>query len=261
MGTTFPRTGRLVDKPLNLKPMIDVFSALKSRFSKVCVLTMSDRKDRFDGIMDQLHRIGMTNKDDVYVQYATPFPHNALVANAFNASGRGRFTKANEYDCSRNHYAMVRIAYDQGYDNVLILEDDIRFLKDGGLFIEYIDNLPKDFDVVQFGGFSADPKILQGGYWYTPTVGLWNASMYGLSRNGMRYYLDFMDRFFWVADGPLYNLGKSKNDLKYYIPSKPLSIQADKEIVKSDIRDKQNDKIDYNTMNVYESKITKDEYL
>ena len=62
--------------------------------------------------------------------YGTPFPHNKIIADAFNISKKGRFTKPNEYDCARNHYAIIKTAYDLGWENVLVIEDDVLFLKD-----------------------------------------------------------------------------------------------------------------------------------
>ena len=49
-------------------------------------------------------------------------------------------------------------------------------------------------------------------------------------------------------------------DQNAYIPSIPLVIQEDKNIDPSDIRDKQNDDIDYNTQNVYEYKVIRNNY-
>ena len=72
--------------------------------------------------------------------------------------------------------------------------------------------------------------------------------------------LDFIDKFLWVADGPLYRAPMDKPELNTYIPSIPLVIQEDKNIDPSDIRDKQNDDIDYNTQNVYEYKVIRNNY-
>ena len=76
--------------------------------------------------------------------------------------------------------------------------------------------------------------------------------MYALSRKGMEYYLKFIDKFLWVADGPLYRAPMDNPELNTYICTIPLVIQEDKDVNPSDIRDKQNDNIDYNTQNMYE---------
>ena len=98
-------------------------------------------------------------------------------------------------------------------------------------------------------------------YWVKhPNVSIWNASMYALSRKGMEYSLRFIDKFFWVADGPLYRAPMDNPELNTYICTIPLVIQEDKDVNPSDIRDKQNDDIDYNTQNMYELYKSSHEY-
>lgn len=238
-----------------------IFKQLKEKFDKVFLLTLSSRKDRSDNAINMLKKIGLDNINDITIQYATPFPYNDIIMQVFNTTKKGHFTKPNEYDCSRNHYSMVKQAYDLGYKYCLITEDDIQFLKDEDTWQEYLDNVPEDFDILQFGGFTADPRIKNyigkdKGYWVKhKDVGIWTTSMYALSRKGMEFYLAFMDKIFWVADGPLYKAPLNDKLVNTYISTIPLVIQADKNIVSSDIRDEHNDTIDYNNDNLYESEI------
>lgn len=235
----------------------------------IYVLTLSNRQDRTQGIINQLRNIGMDNMNEVNFIYATPFPYNNLIANAFNTTKKGKFTKPNEYDCSRNHYSIVRQAYDRGYDKVLVIEDDVRFLNDVDLFIKTIDDMPKQADVFQFGGFSADINLnkyitdnVDGINWVEHNdVGLWTTSMYALSRKGMQFYLACMDKYFWVADGPLYIAPRNNKLVNSVMNKYPLVIQADKNDVSSDIRTSETDSIDYESENVYESKISKEKYF
>ena len=70
-----------------------------------------------------------------------------------------------------------------------------------------------------------------------------------------------MDKFFTVADMPLYFAPNNEKIINTYITTIPIVIQADKNTVPSDIRSKDTDKIDYNTMNVYESEISRNSYF
>lgn len=242
------------------------FSKLKKKFDKIYLLTLSSRLDRSRSALNMLKNIGLEDENDLTVIYATPFPHNDIIADAFNRTNRGRFTKPNEYDCSRNHYSIIKQAYDLGYESILVLEDDIQFIKDFDKFNEYVDAITEDYDILQFGGFSADPKILEymksESKWVQhQSVGLWTTSMYALSHRGMQYYLAFMEKFFWVADGPLYKAPLNSKIVKTYMSNIPLAIQADKDIVSSDIRDENNDKIDYNNQNMYEHNISRENYF
>jgi hypothetical protein len=110
---------------------------------------------------------------------------------------------------------------------------------------------------------SADEYVGSDAYWFKhKKVGLWNASFYALSRKGMEFYLTFMDKIcFWVADGPLYKAPLSDNLINTYASRIPLTIQADKAVVLSDIRTAENDKIDYNNENEYERDVRLEDYF
>lgn len=245
---------------------MSIYTKLTIKAQAAYVLTLSHRIDRQEHIKKELFAIGRTIPDSwLNFYYATSFPYNDIIMNAINMSNKGRFTKPNEYDCARNHYSIVKTAYDLGYKSVLIMEDDIMFNKDEEYVINTLNNIPDDYDILQFGGFTTDPKILNvldmPGYWYKNTdIGIWNCSMYMLSRKGMEYYLAFMNKFLWVADGPLYKAPLNNKIINSYIATTPIVIQYDKNILSSDIRNVENDSIDYNNQNLYESKIDKSLY-
>ena len=140
-----------------------LYETLRERFDRLYVLTLSNRPDRRELVERQFSELGLPAPDKdsngfIRYHYATPFPFNALIADAFNKSGKGQFTKANEYDCSRNHYSIVKICYDLGFDNCLILEDDILLLRNSYILSEYIKTMPDDYDICQMGGFTVDSR-------------------------------------------------------------------------------------------------------
>ena len=251
-----------------------LFDTLIDSFGHIYVLTMSNRKERRELMMHQFNALNIPLPDtDSRIRwfYGTPFPYNSIIADAFNRSKKGRFTKPNEYDCSRNHYSMIKICYDLGYERVLIFEDDVLFLKDINIWNDYLKNIPEDFDIIQGSGFTADKRIQEyisnanskKQYWFKhKNVGLWNTAFYALSRRGMEFYLTFMENVsFWVADGPIYKAPLSENLINTYASAIPLTIQADKNIISSDIRDGKNDTIDYNNQNEYEKNINLNDYF
>lgn len=251
--------------------MPSLYESLKNKFAGCRVLTLSNRQDRQQFICKQLQHFGFPDifsSDWLQFRFATPFPYNNIIANTFNKTGKGRFTKPNEYDCARNHYGIVKESYDRGFTNMLIIEDDIMFYNNVDLFCQFLDNIPSDYDIMQFGGFTVDPranKILDAfnndQFWVKhKDVLLWNASMYALSRKGMEYYIAFMNKIFWVADGPLYKAPLNDKLVNTYASTIPLVIQADKHQITSDIRNDENDSIDYKNDNVYESRINISDY-
>lgn len=249
---------------------MNIFKELQNKFDHVFMLNLSTRKDRLDTMIKQLKEFGLPDnfrQTDLDIRFTVPFKkYNEVMMYVLNQNKIGKLTKPNEYDCTHNHYSMIKQAFDHGYDYCLIIEDDIRFIKDEEIWKKYLENIPDDFDILQFGGFTADPKAkkyLESGLgcWVKhPEFGLWTTSMYALSRKGMEYYLNFIDYFLWVADGPLYRASMDKPSLNTYMATTPLVIQEDKDVDPSDIRDKQNDDIDYNTQNIYESKVNRKDY-
>ncbi len=218
-----------------------VFDKLKGRFDHIVVLTLSNRPDRQQSIMQQLKYIGMVDVSDVEFWYATPFPYNGLICEAFNAKyGKQMFDFPNEFDCARNHYGIVRKAFDLDYKNVLIMEDDIAFLKDSDKFISYIDAIPDDFDILRGSAFTIkdikSDKLKTYNKWWVcdKDTNLYYTSMYALSRKGMEYYLTYMDQQFTLADNPLAVSGYY-DFIKQYVSNCPLAIQK-QESLKSDIR-------------------------
>ncbi|WQJ53676.1 MAG: glucosyltransferase [Wendovervirus sonii] len=239
---------------------------LTEKFKHIYVLTLSSRPDRYEHIKGQLECMGI-DINTINVHYATPFPHNNIIADAFNKTGKGKFTKPNEFDCARNHYGIIREAYDRGFEDVLIIEDDILFLNNPVEWNNALEKLPSDYDIIQFGGFTVSPNVKKYltlkdvKYVEHPDVGLWNCSMYALSRKGMQFYIAFMNVMFWVADGPLYKAPMNTKLVKTYMTSIPMVIQADKAKITSDIRTAENDNIDYNNDNMYEANIKLTDYF
>lgn len=245
------------------------FDLLINKFDKIYVLTLSHRHDRQAAIMRQLVSVGYDSDNIEHLRklnivYTTKWKYNHIICNAINKYYRRQcFTKANEYDCTRNHYNIIKSAYDLNYNNILIIEDDMRFLK-LEIFNDFINHFPEDYSMVQCAGFSAQKVFQQVNETYKKglyfikdmPVNLWTTGMYALSKKGMVHYINFIDNQISVADIPLYQHPKED----YYFSSIPMAIQADKDICSSDIRNNQNDHIDYNTQNMYES-IDKDMYM
>lgn len=247
---------------------MNIFETLQEKFQHIFLLNLSTRMDRRDLMIKQLRDFGLLElytQEELDIRTTVPFlKYNKIMMHVLNQNNLGRLTRPNEYDCTHNHYSMVKQAYDQGYDYCLIMEDDIRFYLGKEEWRLYLEHIPEDFDILQFGGFTADPRIkdyMDESKWWVkhPGIGVWTTSMYALSRKGMEYYIKSIDNFLWVADGPLYN-APLNDKLNTYLAVSPLVIQEDKNVDPSDIRNKQTDTIDYNTQNMYEYKICRENF-
>ena len=140
-----------------------------------------------------------------------------------------RLCREGDYHCTREHYTMIKIAYELKYNYILIFEDDIKLINKSYWDI-FMNNIPNDFDILRLGGhvnkqFIDGPMLYQQNiYWTKSNIPLWSTNGYALSRNGMKYYLDYIEKSYCVADEPLYNLNQINNfHLNYYVSTIPIA--------------------------------------
>lgn len=117
------------------------------RFGRKTLLTFTGYKDRAPGVLKELDRIGMK---EVNVQWQFPNPfESVLLKHLSHESGMS----SGYMNATMGHYAAIKTAYHLGAESCIIIEDDIRFLKDIDAVSKTVDALPKDFDVALFDMF------------------------------------------------------------------------------------------------------------
>lgn len=251
---------------------------LKDYFDRAVVLTLVEEEERQKFIVDEFDKLGIIGWE---FHYECKHPFQQTIINALNASDEGRFRLPNEYGCTRSHYSIIKQALYQDCENILIMEDDICLLKNMALFLDYLKAIPKDYTLLQFGGFCADNNkfdefllkhkdekwIRHYGY------PIWTTSMYALSQLGMAAWLKIQDSQLGVADLPLYMLNirglfenpkTGESDFpNTFISTVPLHIQQNKKVFNSAIRDINNDPddIEYTVDNLYEKNIDRNDYF
>ena len=235
---------------------------LIDKFDKIFCLNLSHRKDRRDKMTKQLDALGVLNSPKFEWHISTTHLHSNIMAQAINQSKLGHFSFPNELNCAREHYSIVKKAFDLGYEHILVIEDDLLFNKDESFLSEVLDHIPENYDILQFGGFSSSSDTVNASvvnaYWMN-SVHAWNCSMYALSRKGMKFYMKFQERFFSVADNPLYHIEENRNIINGYLCRKPVVIQEISESNLSDIRP--NTEVTRNlNVNLYEKGLDRSEY-
>jgi glycosyl transferase, family 25 len=97
------------------------FSNTDIGIDKVIYINLDKRTDRKEQIEGELQKMGITEYER--------FP---AIANKNGALG-----------CSKSHLEIIKLAKQNGYKNVLVLEDDFQFIVDKDVFYEEIENLSK----------------------------------------------------------------------------------------------------------------------
>lgn len=125
-------------------------------FEKIYIISMPTYKNRIEFMKKQLDDLGIqysfifgTDFDNIKndsinneIKYPQLFSNEYL-----NCTGK-------DFSCTVSHYNAVYQAYEFGYNNVLIIEDDVCFLKDKEFIKKYLTNIPKDADFVTY-----DPRF------------------------------------------------------------------------------------------------------
>lgn len=166
------------------------------RFERKTLLTFTGYMDRAKGVMQELDRIGMR---DVNVQWQFPNPFDGVLIRHLNHIRH--LDIAGYMNCTMAHYNAIKTAYHLGLKNILVMEDDIRFMEDLDAIDSTVSSLPDDFDVAMF---DLIPVFLKRGEpervkslkesarinerWFEFDI-LRSMGCYAMSRRGMERYI------------------------------------------------------------------------
>lgn len=105
------------------------------------------------------------------------------------------------FQCLFGHYQILKTAYALGYERILVLEDDVRFLTDRAKLDGIVLSLPHDYDVAKFEWSPAGGSVREIAYrrqpgtdWVDGTdVDTYGAAATAYSRRGMRAVIESVE--------------------------------------------------------------------
>ena len=180
---------------------------MKTQFDKIYVITLISNKDRQEFIKYQMNELGL----DFEFIYGTDFYNltHDRYGNNINYPNLifecPHLDNIKMYGCTLSHYQAILQSYEFGYNNVLIIEDDMCFNKDLNLVEYYLNNIPADIDFITYTArfinieeINQFNKILRGNKKVNNKFinlenlnGLCGTGMYGIvNRETMKLYLD-----------------------------------------------------------------------
>ena len=190
--------------------------------------------ERYDFLCSELDRVGILNAPNFH-WYKTD-GNNDLSKYKIRHTLQIQSLGKKIAQAAISHLECIKEAYERGDKNVLILENDICFLRDEKIFEEYMGCLPKDYDIIQFDYLFTFKSRHQGDYarivsnipenfkyinisrLHYPS----SAAFYMLSRKGMKFVIDYFAEGLEAPDAPIYF---NANNLKKYISRIRLGIQ------------------------------------
>jgi hypothetical protein len=101
---------------------------MKLPFKETYLVTLAERKDRYETMRKRIDYMGWDVKDFFVVKH--PMSDFIVKQLGPNLMGRGDLISNGAiFNCTREQYTIVKSAYLRGVENVAIIEDDASFLK------------------------------------------------------------------------------------------------------------------------------------
>lgn len=194
-------------------------------FDRVYLINLVENKERLNDMYDQFRYLGI--EDDIELFQTCLHPHINVISKSLSNNNCGNFNSPNAFNCTREHYTIIKRAYINGLNSIMIIEDDCQFLNNVDILQKYFDNLPEDWDILRINCLrgSTEENFFKNksSLWEKQFIGIWGTGCYALSRKGMKYILDSLDNYYEPIDCPLFNY-KNDININQYIPKIPLGI-------------------------------------
>lgn len=219
------------------------FKSIWDAFDRIVVVCCTKYQDRQEAVKKELERIGLLDRAEFFWDFPSPF--TTCLQKSVRCSEY--LTRRNAFNIFLNHYRVIKETFLRGFKNVLIIEDDIRFLKDGMKLAGAVKSIPPDFDLALFDrskpyDISIDEFRTMGGCDKQPkeTVGWFEfcrltcAGCYALSRKGMQRLIGCFEKPVESNDGRMvlrhndYYFSKRDlgDDVKLYFSFPNIAVQS-----------------------------------
>lgn len=212
---------------------------LNDIFDKIYVIHCAENEQRMKNIEFQIKE----NNLELEIFWACYHPHSYICANSLMFANKGRaFENGSEFNLTRNFYTIIKTSYLRGFNRILIFEDDFSLMKKEVLD-DFMEHIPNDFDIIQLSLLFKNEMYNyynymneyenNDKYFIKAPFGAWSNNGLALSRKGMKYFIDEIDKEFMAADYPTFEssnqydfYGKTNKmeeyQLNHYFPSVPI---------------------------------------
>ena len=149
-----------------------------SIFDSIWCITFTGYPERKCGVESELKRIGILDSKNFNWRYTYPSIFDNIL---FDVTRKQ--LKHNEcpnvpvLNCLFGHYGCIKTAYELGHEFILVMEDDIRFLKDIKRIKKIMSEIPPCADIVNFDALPSGPR--------------WSAEKYEQSSHESKYNDEF----------------------------------------------------------------------
>lgn len=124
----------------------------EEKFDHIYLQHYPKYKERLNPIISELKRIGIYNASNFSIYYSIPNELEDHIYNYFNDNDK-LFSKEftlNFFRCGYTFYKILCESVELEYKKVLIIHDDIKFLKKLKTIYDILENIPEEYDVCLF---------------------------------------------------------------------------------------------------------------
>lgn len=152
-----------------------------------------------NSFFDKIYCVNLDQRTDKWEVCSKIFSDEGLVVERFSAvdgkqlPARGRLLPG-ELGCSASHANILRDMIKNNYSKILVLEDDVEFVKHvQAVFMEKHESIPDDWDMLYLGGnHIEDPVKLNG--WISRIRKTYTTSHYGIKLAMAKKIVDHIEK-------------------------------------------------------------------
>ena len=196
----------------------------EKKFDAIYCISLADNISRRDDLKKELSRVGILNLNIFHWKITVK---NELYKYIWNnpslKANKWWFHLTGTLNCTLEHYAVYKECLALGYKRVLILEDDVVFLKDIKEIEKAIDNIPENYDILKFNSYFSgtegeiqkvinDNKINDYYFDYSSLQQI-SAACYAVSSKAMIILSKYQETFYQPSDAIL-NVQNTEIDSK-----------------------------------------------
>lgn len=199
-------------------------------FDKIYCISYLERMERREFMEYQFKELGIFDK----VEFVNALDLSKILPEKILDDVNKNVSLFPIFSCALSHYTCVKSAKLFGYKKILILEDDMCFLKNKETLELFFNNLPDDWDYIKYMyvWYFNTIKLNENILYYPLNSGMFgdnntNAGIYALNERAIDLYLSICEKNkLNTSDYIKFFFNSFKNSpLKSYIPSKLICTQ------------------------------------
>ena len=209
----------------------------ENKFSHIYCLHYLPYTDRVSPLLDELNRVGLLKAKNFSFKYTYDSPFYDKLMEMGIKMHHAALVSKRLFKCTMGHYFVLKEAEGLNYERILIIEDDVKFLKDLSLLKEILESTPDDADVVLYDKWPFNKEMYDillntsyvNKYFYAFKNCFSSGALYSLSRGMIKKIIREQEKSLKCADVAYWDLSDNMDDpFKRCFAHPSLSIQDSK---------------------------------